>query len=967
MASVTSLGLHQPSGLHHAIEEQILPENPSPSLYRWSIHPDDQSSNGVEDELLVTETAVIWSRGRILCKTFKFDLEKERIIQALLAYFPVSDDQGSKSNTVEKDSTKKAPSSQKPALQRALVVFLKTQAHVYFLSGTNHVVHMPFEVELACAGPVGVLIQRKQKPDNSAPVNLKFPRVPTTSFISSQLTEFDDFQRSFSLEGGHEKPKPFTLGLNSTLEELFDSPASQPTWPRIVSLTDPLQELGLVVTDAEQQQPKPKLRGPGRNSNLLDPAEELLHIENIRLPGTNFQGEDLIIAVTVNREANLYSIWRIKYLQHDDPFVKRRKTFKDSAARRRSSIAPQFLGTPTTPAKLPSFRESVGAVLPGKRQRNSERIEKPVDLVSSLEKHDKEGSGIGRRSSRRLSSMLARADLSASQERAAFIEQPNVSGNASSRRHDSYSHIHGRSSSSYSHQIRPSLSSLLEAPLDMTLHEGFHNMGLEDPDFDGLQKDVLFSRIYQIPLDQSNMHVTNSDSPAQTKLKVFTLCSPSFAVDEHSRNQLLIGIQDSEEKRLNIIILNIVLRQIADQERRAEPEVNKTNIAVTSAEFRKAKNVVDACKLVEGEYSAILVLSESMDGRHELSTQAPWSERSTIWPELVFVDDTRSLQFRGRKIDRDIKHRKSEVIDLLNGSIVGLRYPRNRGIVDALDADGRLHQLKVQLGPACPQVGKILAMSRNILDDSLGERIHGAWLHIMQWLRTQSEFIADPEWSAVTILLFTLVLNLGRGGGAKSIPQPRAPLRKRRHASGSFGSVKETDDWKLMEASESTNALGYPSWMANRGWQWALNENVEASSSPSLDDGYVPKFISRHIGLTRDYMVSERGIAAIGPTGYLPTSLAKDDESRRKVVADIFLALHLLLEEQKLDIMTPDYTASGRTDLRVILFQVSRWLRWYNFMAVYEMGIQEDIEPKFDSGKLWSATMYIKKMKLMQL
>ncbi len=44
------------------------------------------------------------------------------------------------------ETTPERPTSHK-ALSRALVVFLKTQAHIYFLSGTSHVVHMPFEVE----------------------------------------------------------------------------------------------------------------------------------------------------------------------------------------------------------------------------------------------------------------------------------------------------------------------------------------------------------------------------------------------------------------------------------------------------------------------------------------------------------------------------------------------------------------------------------------------------------------------------------------------------------------------------------------------------------------------------------------------------------------------------------------------------------------------------------------------------
>lgn len=942
MASVTSLGLHQPSGLRHAIEEQILPANPPEASYRWIIDSGRDGQQSVEDELLVTETAVIWSRGRIVCKTFRFDNEKEQIVKALLAYFPNSHSTANRNKAAKTASSSDRKTDDEP-LEKALVVFLKTQAHIYFLSGTSHIVHIPFEVEAACAGPVGVLIQRKRDA-NKPPAALKFPRVPTNSFISSQVTDFTSSQQSFIVDGVEpSSQKPLAIGLNSSLAQLFEDPVTQTAsqWPRLVSLMDPLLELGLVVTDHKPQTPRPKYRRQPRNSNFLDPAEQLLHVEQIPLQGACFQEEELIIAVTVNAEANLYSIWRLKYLEHEDPFVRKRKILKEKASRRRSSIAPPYLGTPATPAK-PGLRESFGAPLPGKRQRNSDRVEKPVDLVSSLEKHDKEGSAVTRRSSRRLSSMLARADLSASQERSAFADQPTI---PTTRRHDSYSNIHTRSSSGFGHQGRGSLNSLLEAPLDVDLHEGFHNMGLDDPDFDGLQKDLLFSRIYQFPLEKTHVHVTDPTSILKNS-QVFTLCSPSFATNEHSRNQLLIGVQDAEERRLNIVDLNIVLRRIPEADQKANGRTS--SIAITSADLRKAKNVVDSCKLVDDDHSAILILSESMDGRHELSTQAPWSERTTLWPELVFVDDTRSLQYQGRKVDRDIKHRKSEVIDLLNGSIVGLRYPRSFGVVDAVDVDGRLHQLKIQLRPRNPQVGRVLAMCRNILEDANGERIHGGWLHVMQWLKLQNEPLPDPEWSAVTILLFTLILNLGRGD-SNAMQTARLPMRRRRNASGSFGSVRDMDDWKLMEAAESTNSLGCPPWMTNRGWQWALHEDADVTSSPSLDDGPVPKFISRHVGLTRDYMVSQQGAFAIGPNGYLPTSLARNDESRRKTSEDILLALHLLLEEEKLDIMSPEHATSGRTDLRVVLCQLARWLRWHNFMAIYELGIQEDVDRKYDS------------------
>ncbi|ENH68634.1 Negative regulator of mitosis [Fusarium oxysporum f. sp. cubense race 1] len=913
MATVKSLGLHQPSGLQHAINEQLLPPDPPSTSYTWDISTEDRFDGDLEDEILSTEHCVIWCRGGIFRKTFRFELEKEPVIQALLAYFPASKDDKS---TQEEE----AQSDQRPALSKALVVFLKTQAHIYFLSGTSHIVHMPFEVETAFAGPVGVIIQRKQKAESVAPISLKFPRVPPNSFVSSQLTAFNSSQlTAFSVEGLG-KPKALPLRLSSTLDNLWEAPLEQPEsrWPRLVSLTDPLLELGLVVTNQEAQNGKSLRQTAAKKLAFLDSAEEVLHVEEIKIPGALTQdlSQPLIIAVTINRETSEYTVWRLTYLQHEDRFLARQKDAKSKTARRRSSMPPAFASTPGTPVQ-PNLRESFGAPLPGKRPRKSERLEKPmIDLVSSLEQQDKEGSGVARRSSRRVSSMLARADLSASHERAILPDQPLLSSHVGARRHESQG-SHARLSANYAHQIHPSLSSLLAAPFYEGLDEGFHNMGLDDHEFDGLQHEILFTKLHSVPMNNSN--VRYSDQPARAQTKVFILVAPPFAIDGHDQSQLLIGIQDATERRLQLLTLELGIQRGTNMG--AKPGKKNipdgTTVVATVVDRRHAQNVVDSCKLMDGDHSAILILSESMDGRHELSTQAPWSVLTKISLSLLFVDNTRSLQYRGRVVDRDVTQRKSEVIDFSNGSIVGVRHPRQGGIVDVVDAEGRLHELRIQLEPRSPHVRRVLDVCRSILPHALGEHIFAGWLHCMQWIGGHDETSTDIEWSAMTILLLSLFLSLGRTD-TKPFPKIRQLPRRRRHPSGSFGSIKESEDWGSLEKAETSNSLGCPTWMMNGGWQWALDEDGDDSGDENLST----TFISKHI------------------------SMAKD---RRKVAVDVFMGLHLLLEEEKLDIMTPEFRSPGRADLRVIMCQIARWLKWPSFIAIYEAGIQEDVDQRHDS------------------
>ncbi|RDA92755.1 hypothetical protein CP533_1413 [Ophiocordyceps camponoti-saundersi (nom. inval.)] len=927
MAMVKSLGLHQPSGLRYAIQEQLIPADTPASAYTWDITTDD----GCEDELLVTRDSVVWCRGGTLRRIFRFDLEKEPVIQALLSYFPTSED------TRSDGAASESPAAGFPPLEKALVVFLETQAHVYFLSGTSHILHIPFEVESACAGPIGVIIQRKAKTDNLAPVSLKFPRVPPNSFVSSHLNALDTSQQSTFSTEGLRNPKALNFSLRSTLENMWDSPMehAEPHWPRLLSLTDPLADIGLVVTDSELQSHRTGRKTTLGRPAFLDPVEELLHIERIQLPVASAQllKEPLVLGVTVNRETNSYSIWRLTYLSREDPFVSHRRKAKHRAGRRRSSMQPGFTSGASTPVQQ-NFRESFGAPLPGKRQRKSDRADKPLDLVSSLEQHDNDASGAPRRSSRRVSSMLARADLSASHERPGFAEPPLVPNSGASKRHE-----YGRTSASFHHPIHTSLGSLLEAPVGMDIDDGLHNMGLDDHDFDGLQREVQFTRVHTIAVDNSNVRYSTSSQPARNQAKVFILVAPSYAVDEQNRTQILIGIQDSVERRLQMVTVVAKLQE----------KFGNVSASLTPREQWKVHNVVDSSKLVDEGLSVILVLSESVDGRHELSAQAPWIELTKISLSVLFTDDTKSLQFRGRLADRDVGHRKSEVIDVSHGGIVGIRYPRQHGVIDIVDTEGRQHQLRIQLQPVCPQVRRALDISKSVLESSVAGRIHAGWLHVMQWLHAKGESVANVEWSAFAILLLASFLSLGRVEST-AFQSARLPVRKKRPASGSFGAIRESENWRALETGETANALGCPVWMMNRGWQWALDE--EADDSSSFDQSFTPKFLLRHITYAKEFLSSSLGDSALGSSGYMPFARDKGFDSRRKAAVDIFMALHLLLEEQKLDITTPEYLSPGRVDLRVLLCQIARGLKWYNFSSVYELGIQEDVEPKFDAGKV---------------
>jgi anaphase-promoting complex subunit 1 len=975
MASIQSLGMHRPAGLQHAINELLLPADAPSSSYTWDITTDYQDGSHVEDELLVTTNCVIWSRGGIMQKTYRFELEKEPITRALLTWFPVSQEgQGLKlKGGTTNDHNQK--DSSKPVLSKALVVFLKTQAHISFLSGTSHVVHMPFEVESACAAPQGVIIQRKQKQEALAPISLKFPRVPPNSFVSSQVTVMSPSssqQNRFSIDGLG-KPRSLPLRLSSTLENMWEPSFDQPEsrWPRLVCLTDPLLELGLVVTQSDTSSADKRHRTPLKAPTFLEVSEEMLHIESVELAGLPIRqpGEPLVLAVTVNREAGTYSVWRLTYIKKQDPFINRTKSDRISkAARRRSSMQPSFASGATSPIQ-PSFRESFGAPLPGKKTRKSEKIdkvEKPskvIDFASSLDPEKEVGTT--RRQSRRVSSMLARADLSASQDRSIFSDQSLIPHTAS-KRIDSHGSQHGRASGAFgamgfSQTIHPSLGSLLNAPIDPVLEElraggdfGFHNMDLDDHEFDGLSQEMLFTKIHTFPVENSNVRYSLSSKPAQGQCKVFILAAPQFAIDEQDKSQLLIGIQDPVEKKLQLLALDVQLQPKFDPSIPVgkKPTIpNDDDIVIRPAQLRRAQNVTDSCKISEGGISMILILSESMDGHRELSVQAPWSALTSITLPILYLDNTRSLQFQGRAIDRDVRQKKSEMLDFSNSTIAGIHYSTREGLVDVVDTEDRYHQLKIQLEPSNPQVRKILDVFRAVLPTAYGEKMVAGWWHVMSWLKEEEIKTFDLEWSSLVTEVFATFLALGN---AERVTQNTArSSRRKKRVSGSFGSVKDLEDWATLQQYETPNSLGYPVWMQNRGWQWAIDDDIGNLSSTS--DNASPndrRFVPSHIQHTIRFLSSQAGEAALGAGGFLPTATTNSLDGRRDSAWNMFIALHLFLEEQKLDITTAEYTSPGSADLRVVMCQISRWFGWHEFTSLYELGMQEELDARYDSGEI---------------
>ncbi|EPE02615.1 apc1 protein [Ophiostoma piceae UAMH 11346] len=1004
MASVTSLGVHEPAGLRYAIAEGILPPNAGADQYEWKLFDDE---NG-EDELFTTATCVVWSRGGEVGRCLRFDVEQEPISSALLAYFPTSEDDvaatssttakttATPSSSFSKSSRPSAPTckSGPPPLAKSLIVFLRTQAHVYSFSGGEYIVHMPFEVDSAIAAPRGVIIQRKSKADNTVPMTLRFPRVPPNSFVSSQI-----LPPQLSFGGGASfstaglgKPKPLPMRLSSTLDTMWDTPleSSELGWPRLVCLTDPMSEIGLVVTQPEKASKDRYPRSSiSARTPFLDPAEEILHVESIKQgPKNSNPRDELVLAVTVNRDTSMYSVWRMTYLNAEDQLTRRRKskTDKTNAAaakeanggttnnggnRRRSSMAPNLASGATTP-HISSFREreSMGPPQPMKRTRKSERLEREKEknkdsgaLEKALSMETGRISDGSRRQSRRASSHLARADLSASHERPMFPDPPggaigagaSTSSAAGGRRVDSHGSQRGRNSSGYGGGAAGSnlpfshtLNSLLESPVDGLLEElrsggdfeGFHNMGLDDPEFDGLTKEVLFTKIHSMSMDTTNLRYSLLNRPAAKLCKVFIIVGTPYSVDEQDRNYLLVCIQDVIDKRLQLLTLHVQVRGDADSTTTATPGMSPSPAtSITWGQHRKAQNVADSCVIHDGDQSMIFILSEGDNGHRQLSIQAPWSELTTISIPPLSLHNRDLFSTTEDGIFQTAKGGEFGV------SIKGLRYPRGKGVIDVVDEQDRLHQVQIQLEPRSARVRQVLNVLRSVLPASHAEKVVLGWWQLMQWLNDmQLEApTKEKEWTAlVTELCILFLAALGPAGNEVGRDQ---------HAA------------LAVSASSARLENQTPAWAMTKAWNWALaDENASSvtsfttaiyhGSEAGADTGDGP--LAEPIRLAKLFMATEAGDQAIGQAGYLPTALSVSESARQKTIWGVTMALHLLAEEEKLDIMSCGLNNS--IGLRTVVHQLCVWLNWQSFVAAYALELPTSACPAIAARPTYTAS-----------
>ena len=1003
MATVKSIGIHKPLALHYLVSEGILPPDPPESLYNWKTSHDRESGRCEEEELLTTSTCVVWSKCGVIRRIFRFDVERETVVQAAFTRFaasqPVTNPHVYADLSVRRDGVEaketggfsishqrpqnldptgttqsnviRDPHEQDAAFpgffgpeeagdtrrrfERAIVVVLKTQAHVYFLAGTSHVVHLPFEVEAIFPLPEGLLLQRKYTPNIRVQPTPIIPPAPLNSFAFSHPGSSWTVPASPSLP--HVPPSQINNRSSRPFASLIESVFSQSRTstdlglPRSFCLTDPLAEIGLVVVSERSQK---RTSSNSRASSNIDNAETFLYLSSHEeLPSrcSRYSPDPLLLALTANHETKAYNLWMVTYtgnnsLIHKAPY---KPSFKSGVrSQRRSSHGPGIRTGTSTPGIRNSLgpRESIGQTKEGKAGPNS--VKDDIGLAVQLDTAF-ENPGEPDKASRRVSSLLARADLSTSRDRFAYNEFIGAQKSVITTRRGASLGGRGMRSSIGPYVGNGSLAgahintsqvvynltgSIDDSEIDMLQEsnsdDDLEHVGSTGPSIrlQSLRQQIVLKKIHGISDENGKSRASESISQRGRRTKVFCLRPPAWK-DEPDLEETYICIVDYETGQLTVLQIGVFVP------RKTSRLSDGRKIVVT--DVKRGGRILDACQIFDGFHSRILVLGQSEDGFGEITLRVPWSTLIKVrLPPTLLIHDPYQLDHSGspgRYRDGGFKR----VISQGPESLSALHQDSGGNSVDIIDQQGTRHRVKIQMSPANHLVRNLINVCHLVLPSDAVERepILRAWWDAVGWLRNRSE-VVDLEWVAFTVVMFSLVANLTLDGHTQNT------TRQRRQKGGVLrtgnGASIDLANWDNMQIKEGYHYGSSPFWAHDSSWDWIAEEDLLSSTSPTNHHLHQPRLSTAIVSqisqkstffwdcfnMAKEFVSSTTGQLAFGPHGYLGTTLCKDTESRFAALQHILLGLHLYREEQKLNILA---TNSLHT-ITPILAQLGGWLGW---------------------------------------
>ena len=1037
MAFVTSLGLHVPAALEFLIAESILPQDPPQDLYSWETYNSDTEEIGEED-LVTTEHCVVWSRGGVVQRIFKFDLEGDKIRQALLTWFTAHGSpkttRGAKSDLarlaqqadgspshVEPEQSSRSPPTWKPRspdnLSHALVVIVKHQAHIFFLHGPSHVVNLPFEVERAFPAPRGVLLQRKLPMLLLVPPTPMPPSVPQNSFVLSQNHAWSSPNpRTAPTRTDRHKTSPNPSKTPNNLADFVTSamPQAVDDLPGFFSLTDPLAEIGRVVeaflplrVDAAPESQYPTgstLRAIGREEELLyiSPTDETpAYLGGLERP--------LILVLTFNRAKKHYTLWSASYVETKSILATKRESTIAKAvmrSRRRSSYAARASVGVTTPnirnndstrdsfmrsfLGQPSFGVSQQTVSRSSEGGNLESVLQGVLALQSEVDVDSTGPAIA--NTRRTTSLLARAELSSHDPNTFSDLARNTSGPAGSfhsisRRGPSFGGPTDRGSFSRTRlsgraSVAGSISRLSDVK-ETAAQECIEDDTMEDfiafgdyevsnllEPFEGLKNELVMTRLSSITTEDFSTLSGPANLFRSDTVKVLTLPAPGLhAFAEGNIGNLSILMINRERETLTELLLSIRrveshAEKSSSANKPATPGDRYVMIPSKEVRCRSLKYIVDAITITDGNISRLVVLGKSDSGEYRVQLAANWPDASIQENDLTELLQTRCLRLqvpweteicdsRSRKYQPFVADADNFIpaagVKQSPMVIQKLRHAGRCGRFDCVDVMGRHYRIQVQMQPRNGYVAKILDVCRFLpLKLCNGEEgLLELWWNIC---RDQRCGKPETEWIGCVTALFSLFVCHIKHDIAETLPTAPSSITAQHSSTSPIPTADHGMVLHNLFAMMDNEQHGHVSsnhWVQDSAWQWIDKSTHRTMATEAIKlagnvcsgfsnlqtcstsfSTWKNRFMIDCTQLARQYLSSRTGSAEAVLRGMLPTAELPDEHHRGQGLAKLLFALHLLREEEKLDITSEEVCNTASGSLGPVLAQIGHWIGW---------------------------------------
>jgi anaphase-promoting complex subunit 1 len=1014
MAGVQSLGLHTPSALPHLIAESILPPDPPSDSYSWEVY----INGSVEEEILFTSDYVAWSQGRVIRKIFSFDIEQEKVHHALLTWFPSHETRDYSIHSEPADSMdlsqfsdqakdaidhsmppKESPNSSSYA--RALVVLLQYQAHIFFLSGASHLVKLPFEVECVFPAPRGIILQRRLTPALPMPSQSSIgPVPPQNSFQSpSSLKSFPTIGSSTRLFNGPRKVEDYNSGLDFSVLDGLSSPNDE-TIPRHFSLSSPLSEFSLVVrTPSGNPDFWASTSRSTRALESLETTEELLYVSPSDEGPVSVSPDrtQLLLFVTIDRQKGVYSIWNSSYL--DSKPISKIMTGGSTPTigtknRRRSSFIPTTGNVTPGVRSRDNARDSLGITAAAKaptgtkktKRQGKKSLKDTEDTLASQMDPDFEPRRTARES-RRVSSMISRADLNPSFDRSAFQDLASqgaagTSFNQHGRRGHSLGNAPDRISFGAASQRRmrastPGAFSRLSIDEMSDMGSGMHlglnssqasttfdeyetladvTMSNDDIDgidlqapLDGLKKEILVRKFAEIPVQIGRPQTTklastalHTSSPKQD-FKVVTMLSPLNCEESgpYARRFFLYIFNRSSSECVQVEF-SVRHKNSPTSNDESNGQSQRTRRAVPLPSFRNVSRftgILDVIKVSHGDQTRILFLENNRSSQSSVFVFSPWSPEASIKVPLSRLrlwnpyDITSSNLASG-----GIGSRRSLMAPK---QLSRLLYAGPNGLFDMISSDGRPHRLLLQIWPRSKTISKIFDLLHLSLPLSISEKVINIW-----WNRNNAlSNVLQKEWHAFAISVMSLFL-------ACEGDRRRRKPRKNTDASAS------NDPTKVMQMIETS--WNGPSSQLSPAWNWALKvalikspvqspqQKISMPVSPSKLD--TAGFLTGHVPAARDFLKS-------GEARDLINEVKNQKQIVLQIIPRLMSVLHLVKEEMKLNSTSRDTGSPEIYILAPLIAQLGRWLDWPEWDWKESRYYHYEIPPyyEFEDGKSYTS------------